>query len=223
MLPARTLRIVSSGRTFYPLSAASPKVSTLHAAGSIIGFDQGLAMRMWIIAASVAAGVAAHGAACAQNAAAPGSPAPPNSIVLMDSTGNVAARPLNDTVMLITLSSGVAVPALIGPMYNADGRMASGLATWQAGGSVLFTSSDCTAGGYVHSLPHAGVRATTQVRTPAGIVLYVGAIGTATTVAVHSILYDTGCSPVTVQQDGLFPVLAIVNLSAAYPPPLSIQ
>src|SRR5437016_1282892 len=70
----------------------------------------------------------------------------------------------------------------------------------------------------LYSLPYAGVRAATQVQTPAGIVLYVGAIGTGTTVAVHSILYDTGCSPVTVQQNGLLPVLATINLSTTYPP-----
>ena len=150
-------------------------------------------------------------------------PPSPNPVVLVDSTGKAAARPLNDTVMLITISNGVAAPALIRPIYGADGRTASGLATWQAGGSVLFTSSDCTTGAHVYSLPHAGVRAAAQVQTPAGIVLYVGAIGTATTVAVHSILYDNGCAPVTVQQNGLFPVLATVNLNTAYPPPLSFQ
>ena len=117
-------------------------------------------MTVWVIAASVAVGIAVHGAACAQNAAALGS-SPSNSVVLVDSMGKVAARPLNDTIMLITLGSGV--------------------------------------------------------------VLCVGAIGTGTTVAVHSILYDCGCSPVTVQQNGLLPVLLTVNLSTGYPPPLSFQ
>jgi len=42
-------------------------------------------------------------------------------------------------------------------------------------------------------------------------------------VIAASILYDTGCAPVKVQQNGLFPVLAIVNLNAAYPPPLAFQ
>ena len=121
------------------------------------------------------------------------------------------------------ISSGVAAPALIRPIYGPDGRTASGLATWQTGGSVLFTSSDCTAGAHVYGSSYAGVRATTQVQTPAGIMLYVGAVGIASTVAVHSILYDTGCAPVKVQQNGLFPVLAIVNLNAAYPPPLAFQ
>ena len=51
----------------------------------------------------------------------------PNPIVLVDSAGKVAARPLNDTVMLITISSGVAAPALIRPIYDADRRTASGL------------------------------------------------------------------------------------------------
>ena len=88
---------------------------------------------------------------------------------------------------------------------------------------MLFTSSDCTTGAHVYSSSHAGTRATTQVKTLAGIMLYVGTIGTATTVEVHSILYDTGCSPVTVQQNGLLPVLATMNLSTAFPPPLSFQ
>jgi hypothetical protein len=142
--------------------------------------------------------------------------------VLVDSTGKVVARPLNETIVLVTIS-GVAAPALIRPIYDPDGRTASALATWQAGGSVLFTSSDCTAGAHVYSSPYAGVRATTQVQTPAGIMLYVGAVGTATTVAIHSILYDTGCAPVTVRQNGLLPVLTTVNLNTAYPPPLSFQ
>jgi hypothetical protein len=180
-------------------------------------------MTVWVIAASVAVGIAAHGAACAQHAAGAGSSPPPNSIVLVDATGKGAARPLNDTVMLIAISSRVAAPALIRPIYDGDGRAASGLATWQSGGSVLFTSSDCTTGAHVHTSTPAGTRATTQVQTSAGIMLYVGAIGTATTVAVRSILYDNGCSPVTVQQNGLLPVLATINLTTAYPPPLSFQ
>jgi pyruvate/2-oxoacid:ferredoxin oxidoreductase alpha subunit len=36
---------------------------------------------------------------------------------------------------------------------------------------VLFTSSDCTAGAHVYGSSYAGVRATTQVQTPAGIML----------------------------------------------------
>jgi hypothetical protein len=180
-------------------------------------------MTAWIIAASVAVGIATRGAACAQSVTGGGSSSPSNAIVLVDSTGKIAARPLNDTLMLITVSSGVAAPASIRPIHDADGRTASGLATWQSGGSVLFTSFDCTTGAHVYSSTHAGVRAATQVQTPAGIMLYSGAIGTATTVAVRSILYDTGCSPVTVEQNGLLPVLATVNLSTAYPPPLSFQ
>ena len=180
-------------------------------------------MKVWAVAAGVAVALTAHGVAWAQNLAGAGLSALPNSIALVDSTGKVAATPLNETIMLITVSSGVVAPALIRPIYDTDGRTASGLATWQSSGSVLFTSFDCTTGAYVYSLPHAGVRATTQVQTPAGIVLYVGAIGTGTTVVVHSILYDTGCSPVTVQQNGLFPVLVTINLSTAYPPPLSFQ
>jgi hypothetical protein len=141
----------------------------------------------------------------------------------VDSTGKVAARPLNDTIMLVTLSGGVVAPALIRPIYDPDGRLASGLATWHSGGTVLFTSSDCTTGAHVYSLPHAGVRAAAQVQTLAGIILHVGAIGPATTVAIRSILYDTGCAPVTVRQSGLFPVVTSVNLASAYPPPLSFR
>ena len=88
---------------------------------------------------------------------------------------------------------------------------------------MLFTSPDCTAGAHVHGSSLAGMRATAQVQTRAGIMLYVGAIGNPSTVAIHSILYETGCAPVTVQQNGLFPVLAIVNLNTAYPPPLAFQ
>jgi hypothetical protein len=177
---------------------------------------------VWIIAATVAVVVAAD-AASAELAAGAGSSPPPDAIVLVDSAGKSVARPLNETVMLITISSGVAAPALIRPIYDGDGRTASGWATWQSGGSVLFTSPDCTTGAYVYSSTPAGTRATTQVQTSAGIMLYVGAIGTATMVAVHSILYDTGCSPVTVQQNGLLPVLVTINLTTAYPPPLSFQ
>jgi hypothetical protein len=178
-------------------------------------------MAAWFIAMIVAVAFAANGVARAQSAG--GTVSSPSPIVLVDSTGKVAARPLNETMVLVTVSSEIAAPALIRPIYGTDGRTASGLAAWQAGGSVLFTSSDCTAGAHVYSSPFAGVRATTQVQTTAGIVLYVGAVGTATTVAIQSILYETGCAPVTVLQNGLLPVLASVNLTAMYPPPLTIQ
>ena len=182
-----------------------------------------LDMAAWVIAMIVAVALAANGVASAQSAGGTVSSPSPTPIVLVDSTGKVAARPLNETMVLVTVSSEIAAPALIRPIYDTDGRTASGLATWQAGGSVLFTSSDCTAGAHVYSSPFAGVRATTQVQTPAGIVLYVGAVGPATTVAIQSILYETGCATVTVRQNGLLPVLASVNLTATYPPPLSIQ
>ena len=180
-------------------------------------------MAAWVIAMIVAVALSANGVASAQSAGGRVSSPSPTPIVLVDSTGKVAARPLNETMVLVTVSSEIAAPALIRPIYDTDERTASGLATWQAGGSVLFTSSDCTAGAHVYSSPFAGVRATTQVQTPAGIVLYVGAVGPATTVAIQSILYETGCAPVTVRQNGLLPVLASVNLTAMYPPPLSIQ
>ena len=174
-------------------------------------------MRAWVVAASVAAAITAAGVARSQIADVS------RAVVLLDSTGNVAARPLNETLMLVTVGNGIAAPASIRPIYGPDGRPASARATWQSGGSVLFTSSDCTLGAHVYGSQYAGVRATAQVQTPVGIVLYVGSEGAANTVAVRSVLYETGCAPLTVEQNGLFPVLATVNLSAAYPPPLSFQ
>lgn len=180
-------------------------------------------MTAWIVAAGIAIAVAANGPVRAQGTLASPSSAPRNAIALMDSAGNVAARPLNESLMLVALGSGVVAPASIRPIYGADGRADSGLATWHSGGSVLFTSIDCTLGAHVYSSPHAGVRAASQVQTPAGIVLYVGAVGATVTAAVQSILYDTGCAPVAVRQIGLLPVVATVNLTATYPPPLSFQ
>jgi hypothetical protein len=180
-------------------------------------------MTVWIFAASIAMALGANGIARAQSAGTAAWSAAPNPIVLVDATGKVAARPLNETIMLVTIGSGVAAPALIRPIYGADGKTASALATWQAGGSVLFTSSDCTTGAHVYSSTYAGVRAATQVQTPAGIMLHVGAVGIAATVAINSVQYDTGCAPLTVRQNGLLPVLATINLSTAYPPPLSFQ
>lgn len=142
---------------------------------------------------------------------------------LVDSLGNTVGRPLTDNVVLITLERDVATPASIRAVYDPNGRMASGLALWQSGGSVLFTSPDCTTGAYVNSGALAGVRAATQVQTRTGIVLYAGAIGMPSTVDVRSILYDSGCSPISVRQSGLFPVLATLNLSATYPPPLAYR
>ena len=177
---------------------------------------------MWppVVVASIAAALIANADA---SAAATGAFLPPDRVVLVDSTGKLVARSLNETLVLVTAGIGVVAPASIRPIYDADGRVTSGLATWQAGGSVLFTSSDCTAGAHVHSSTHAGVRATTQVQTPAGIMLHVGTVGPAGTVAIRSILYDTGCAPVTVQANGLLPVVTILNLSTAYPPPLAFQ
>lgn len=180
-------------------------------------------MKSLLIAATAGLTLIAHGLVGAQNANVLGTSSVIGAIVLVDSTGKIAARPLDETIMLVSVGNAVAAPALIGPLYDRDGHAASGLATWQAGGSVLFTSPDCTTGAHVHSSSHSGVRATTQVQTPAGIVLYVGAIGTATAAAVQSILYDTGCAQVTVQQKGLLPVVLTVNLSTVYPPPLSFQ
>jgi hypothetical protein len=164
----------------------------------------------------------AFAVAIAVSASAVAQAPPAGPIVLVDATGKVAARPLSDTLVLVTID-GISAPASIGPIYGEDSRTASGIATWRSGGSVLFTSPDCTSGAQVFSSSNAGVRATSQVETPDGVMLFVGAIGTPATVAVKSILYGSGCSPVTVQQNGLVPVETKVNLTNAYPPPLSFQ
>ena len=179
-------------------------------------------MKMLIVVAVVAVAAAASGAVCAQSAGV-GRSTLPSPIALFDSTGKIAATALNDTMMLVTVQAGVVAPAFIHPIYDADGRAASGLATWTSDGSVLFTSVDCTSGAHIFSSTHAGARATSQIETRAGTILFVGAIGTATTKLVRSILYGNGCSPVTVQQNGLIPVVTTVNLTTVYPPPLSLQ
>jgi hypothetical protein len=149
---------------------------------------------------------------------------PVPTVVLVDSTGKVAGRALSETHVLVTDPvSRVVAPAAIGPIRGDDGRTASGLATWQSAGSVLYTSSDCSTGAYIYSNSNAGYRAATQVDTPSGIVLVVGAYGFTSTVAVHSILYDNGCTSVSIRQNGLVPVDATVNLTTAYPPPLSFR
>jgi hypothetical protein len=180
-------------------------------------------MPTWIIAAFVAVALAPNGVAGAESIDVTGLSPALNSIVLVDATGKVVARPLDETIVLVTIGGGVVAPASIRPIYGPDGREASGLATWQTGGGVLFTSPDCTTGAHVYSSSRAGVRATTQIQTRAGVSLYVGAVGQASTVSVQSILYDTGCAPAVVRQNGLHPVEATVNLDVAYPPPLSYR
>jgi hypothetical protein len=175
-------------------------------------------MTAWWVAAGIAVAVAANGPLRAQSTVGSGNP-----IALVDSAGKVAARPLNETIMLIAVGSGVVAPASIRPIYGADGRAASALATWHSGGSVLFTSPDCTTGAHVYSSPHPGVRAASQVQAQAGIMLYVGESGPTVTVTIQSILYDTGCAVVAVLQNGLLPVVATLNLTTTYPPPLSFQ
>jgi hypothetical protein len=123
-------------------------------------------------------------------------------------------------VLVFEMSSGIVAPALIGPGYGDDGRAASGWARGHSGGSVLYTSPDCTSGAHVFSTGHAGLRAAAQVRTPGGIVLNVGAVGTTTTVSVRSILYETGCAAVAVEQNGLLSVVLSIDLTTTYPPPL---
>lgn len=180
-------------------------------------------MRMWALAASIAVAAVAAEPVRAQRMVATPAATPGNPIALVDSNGNVAARPLNETLMLVALGGGVVAPAVIRPIYDAEGRAASALATWHSGGSVLFTSLDCTTGAHVYSSAHPGLRGASQVKTQAGIVLYVGAVGPTITTAIQSILYDTGCAPVAVRQNGLVPVVSTVNLTTVYPPPLSFQ
>jgi hypothetical protein len=177
-------------------------------------------MTVRFIAQSIAVALIANGAAAQGIAGASLSASP---IVLIDSTGKVAARALNETLMLVTVGADVVGQASIRPIYDANGHAASGLATWHSGGTVLFSSPDCTTGAHVHASSHAGLRASTQVETPAGILLYVGAVGMASAVTVRSILYDNGCAPVTVRQNDLVPVVATFNLTAGYPPPLAFQ
>ena len=100
------------------------------------------------------------------------------AITVIDTTGSTAARWLSDTSVLVNLTPDIVAPALVRPILGADGRAASGLATWQAGGSVLFTSGDCSTGAYIYSHSGPGLRAATQVETPRGIVLYAGAVAT---------------------------------------------
>ena len=179
-------------------------------------------MKLLIIAAVIAV-TAGGGPVCAQSASVSGTSTPSAPIVLLDSTGKVAARALNDTMMLVTVHAAVVAPAFIHPIYDADGRAASGLATWASGGSVLFTSPDCSSGAHVFGSNHPGLRATSQVATPGGTILYVGAIAATRTASIQSILYGNGCSAVLVQQNGLIPVDLTTNLTTMYPPPLSFQ
>jgi hypothetical protein len=153
-----------------------------------------------------------------------GQPPATGPVVLVDSTGGAAGRPLNETTVLVAdRASGVVAPAAIRSVYDAEGRTVSGAATWQAGGSVLFASSDCTTGAHVFSHASAGLRATAQVETPNGVILYVGDDGRPTSVNARSILYGSGCTPVTVQQNGVVPVVTTINLTTTYPPPLSFR
>jgi hypothetical protein len=174
------------------------------------------------LALAFAMAVAASTAAWAQKLAAPGSPAPSEPIALVDATGRVVARPVSETLVLVAVA-GIPAPASIRPIYDADGRTASGMATWQSGGSVLFTSPDCSTGAHIFSSGYGGLRATAQLETAEGVVLFVGAVGSPVTMTIRSILYGSGCSRVTVQQNGLVPVEASANLTAAYPPPLSFR
>jgi uncharacterized protein YceK len=180
-------------------------------------------VKMLIVAVTIAVTIGGSGSACAQQASGQGKSTPSAPIVLLDSTGKVAARAFNDTMMLVTVHPAVVAPAFVHPIYDADGHAASGLATWASDSSVLFTSADCTSGAHVFSSNHAGLRATSQVETPGGTILFIGAISSTKTMPIRSILYGNGCSAVTVQQSGLIAVDMTVNLTTTYPPPLSFR
>jgi len=185
---------------------------------------QGTARRAAIaIGVAIVAVVATIADVSAQGAAGAPSAASSRPIALIDASGNAAGKPFNETMVLVTLGDAVVAPAVIRPILDADGRAASGLATWHSGGSVLYTSPDCSTGALVHTSPHAGIRAASQVQTARGIVLFAGAIGPSITESVQSILYDTGCASVKVRQNGLVPVVMSINLTTTYPPPLSFQ
>src|SRR5262249_47254239 len=130
---------------------------------------RGVGMTTWRVAAAIVIALASNGGLLAQGITGAPASAAAKPIGLIDSSGNAAARALNETIMLVTLTGGVVVPAYIRPIYGPDGRAASGLATWHSGGSVLFTSADCTTGAHVYSSSIAGARASAQVETPAGI------------------------------------------------------
>ncbi len=147
-----------------------------------------------------------------------------NSTVLVDSAGKTAGRTFADGVVLVTdPASHVVAPAAIRAIADEDGRAASGLATWQSGGGVLYTSADCTTGAHVYTGSSTGLRAAAQVQTLQGVVPYIGALGTPTTVTIRSMSYDSGCQAVTLRQNGLVLVDATVNLTTASPPPLSFH
>ena len=144
--------------------------------------------------------------------------------MLVDSVGSIAGRPLNETVVLVTdKATGAVVPAIIRSNYDSDGRTMSGSATWQANSSVLFASPDCTTGAHIFGTTHPGLRASAQVQTASGVILYVGDSGATTSVNARSILYGSGCTPVSVQQNGVVPVALTINLTTTYPPPLSFR
>lgn len=174
-------------------------------------------MKAFVRACVAAAVIGASAQALSQTAGSDAAPA------LVDSTGKVAGIAFGDGIVLVRIAAEVRAPAVIRPIYDEDGRTASGLATWSGGGSVLFTSVDCTTGAHVHTLTNAGLRAASQVETPQGTILYAGAIGPTMSVEVRSVLYPTGCSPLRIREDGLVPVVASVNLTTSYPPPLSLQ
>jgi hypothetical protein len=146
------------------------------------------------------------------------------TIVLVDSAGSIAGRPISEALVLVTdKASGVVAPAAIRAVYDADGRTISGAATWQANGSVLFASPDCTTGAHVFATTNPGLRASAQVQTASGVILYVGDNSATTSVNVRSILYGSGCTPVSVQQNGVVPVALTINLTTTHPPPLSFR
>ena len=139
-------------------------------ARNIIIREQELHMSAWIIAVSVAVALTANGFAGAHSTDATGLSPSLSPIVLVDATGKAVAKALNETTVLVTIGRGVVAPAAIRSIHGPDGHEASGLAIWQAGGGVLFTSPDCTTGAHVYGSSRAGVGLQHKYRHEPGFV-----------------------------------------------------
>jgi hypothetical protein len=185
---------------------------------------QGTARRAAIaIGVAIVAVVASIADVSAQGAAGAPSAASSRPIALIDASGNAAGKPFNETMVLVTLGDAVVAPAVIRPDPRCGRARSIGPRDLALRRKRSLYLADCSTGALVHTSPHAGIRAASQVQTARGIVLFAGAIGPSITESVQSILYDTGCASVKVRQNGLVPVVMTVNLTTTYPPPLSFQ
>jgi len=179
-------------------------------------------MRKALIAMAISLAVAAP------TAFAAGKPISTTPVVYVDATGNVAARLFGAGSGLLTLPGGAAVVVAVASVADANGSPVAGAATWAGGDAVLFTSANCTTGAfvYVYSL-NPGTRASAQVATAGGVVLYIGAAAPGTSNPVfNSFLTSQGCATQSIAAGSVgsvWPVASALNLSVAYPPPLSVQ